>query len=411
MEPRWDDEADELAPLRRRSPLTAVVAVLLVLALVASGIVIAFDRTSSDDGGERTGPPIEIPDGPPPSESELDLVVAELSDFVSDARALEFKEPVPVTLLDDDEFSTRVEAEAVNDLDGLKDTERVLRAYGLLDDDVDLAAVLTSFLGDGVVGFYDPVGGELVVRGAALTPYVRLTLVHELTHALDDQHFELDRPALDDADDETGTGFLALQEGNAVRVQEEYLDTLSSEEQDQAAAEEGQLGQSMDLSNVPRVLPEIIGFPYAFGPTVVALLLQEGGESRVNEAFADPPTTSEQVLDPATWLAEQAEPIDVPPPAADGEVFDEGVLGLWGIVLLLEDELGQQDAFVAAHGWGGDWYVAWERGDEVCVRNTFVMDTPEDLKELASALDDWAVAQDDAEITRTEGQVSLLSCG
>lgn len=413
MEPGWDD--DELAPLGRRNPLVAVVAVLLVVALAVSGIAIVVRRDDDVDERRSSAPrdetPTTQPPGAPPTKDELDAVVAELSAFVAEVRGLAFEAPVPVTLLDDAAFTARVEQDAIEDIAELDETEGVLRALGLLEDGVDLAATLRSFLGAGVVGFYDPETGELVVRGAAITPYVRLTIAHELTHALDDQHFELDRPALDEADDESGAGFSALVEGNAVRVEDAFRATLSDEEREQAEAEEARLSASLDLSKVPRVVPELIAFPYAFGPTLVQTLLEEGGEGRVDEAFSAPPTTTEQVLDPAAWLAHGEPPIEVAPPTAEGEVFDQGVLGLWGIVLLLEDEVGQRDAVEAARGWGGDWYVAWSQGDDVCVRATFQMDSADDLRQLASALDSWAVAQDDAEIERAGEQVTLRSCG
>ena len=414
MEPGWDDEDDDLPPLGRRNPLVAVVAVLLVVALALGGIAVVV-RRDDEDRPRSTAQPVPTtttaPPGEPPTQSELDAVVADLAGFVTEVRGLAFKRPVPVKLLDDAAFAARVESEAIEDIEELDETEGVLRALGLLDDGVDLAETLRTFLGDGVVGFYDPETGELVVRGAVITPYVRLTIAHELTHALDDQHFELDRPALDDADDESGAGFSALVEGNAVRVEDAFRETLSDEEREQAEAEEARLSANLDLSRVPRVVPELIAFPYAFGPTMVQALLAEGGEDRVNEAYAEPPTTTEQVLDPVSWLRDGEPPIDVPPPPADGAIFDEGVIGLWGIVLLLEDELGQADAVEAARGWGGDWYVAWNEGDEVCVRATFEMDTPEDVEELAAGLDQWSLAQDDAAVDRTGDQLTLRSCG
>lgn len=414
VEPAWDDD-DQLPPIGKRNPLVGIVAVLLVVSLALSGIAIVVGRgdgPDDDDDADRATPATtSTTSGAPPTADQLDAVVAELSAFVASERELEFKTPVPVKLLADAEFSTRVEQDAIEDIADLDETEGVLRALALLDRDDDLAAILTSFLGDGVVGFYDPESGELVVRGAAITPYVRLTIVHELTHALDDQHFELDRPALDDADDESGAGFAALVEGNAVRIEEAYRATLSDDERDEADAEEARLSAGMDLSALPRVVPQLIGFPYGFGPALVAALLAQGGEARVNEAYGEPPTTTEQVLDPASWLRNGEPANEVAPPPADGEVFDQGVLGLWGIVIVLEDELGQADAVEAARGWGGDWYVAWNDGDEVCVRTTFEMDSPGDLDELASALDAWALAQDDAEVTRAGEQLTLLSCG
>ena len=411
VEPGWDDDGD-LAPLRRRSPLTAVVAVLLVISLAGSAVAIAFGRNSGDDNDDdqtEVVPPVSL--GEPPAPDTLDAVVEELSAFVAAARELEFKEPVTATLLDDEAFSARVVKDAVTDLAALDDSEAVLVALGLLDDGVDLAESLRQFLGAGVVGFYDAETGELVLRGAALTPYVRTTLVHELTHALDDQHFELHRPALDDADDESGTGFAALVEGNAVRVEEEYRATLSEDDQAEADREERRLGTGIDYDSLPPVVLQLIGFPYAIGPRLVDALLEAGGEDRVNAAFREPPVTTEQLLDPVGWLEGRAEPVTVAPPSADGEVFDEGLVGVLGLVLMLQTEVGEDDAVGAAQGWGGDWYVAWREGDDACVRATIAMDTADDLDELSTALEDWVAGQDDAELERGSGSVTFTACG
>ena len=412
MDPGWDDDDVEPRPPRRR-PATVVVAVLVVFALVGGGIIVVFDRTDDTprrrDARTELLPPASI--GRPATPGELESAVAELSAFVADARGLPFLRPVDATLLDDEAFSARVRDQAVEDLDALRDTEDVLRALGLLDAADDLAEVLTAFLGAGVVGFYDPETGELVVRGASLTPYVRTVLVHELTHALDDQHFGLERPELDDADDETGLAFAALVEGNAVRVEELYRDTLSDEDRRAAIEEESAIGLGIDLGSIPRVVPQLIGFPYLFGPGMVAALHEAGGERRIDAAFADPPVTSEQVLDPARWLAGEAEPVVVPPPGADGAVIDEGTLGLWGLYVLLADELGDAAAVEAARGWGGDWYVAWRRDQETCVRASVVMDTAADLRDLIDGLEQWAAAHARAEVRPGEGVVTFAACG
>jgi hypothetical protein len=396
----------------------AVVAALVAFGLIAGVVQLAVGR---DDGGAKSAsrrasndPSTSSTASSTPATapaSDLDAVVAEISAFVAKERHLAFDHPVAVTLLGDAAFAERVAADALEDEKQLTETEGVLRAVGLLDADVHLDEVLSSFLGAGVAGFYDPTTDELVVRGASVTPYVRVTLAHELTHALDDQHFELDRPALDDADDERGFAFSSLVEGNAVRIQDRYRSSLSKEERQQADDEEGRLSAGLDLSKIPRVIPGLIDFPYIFGPGLVERLVRAGGEARVDAAFADPPMTSEQIVDPDGWLTNRATPRTVPKPTADGAVFDEGALGFWGVYLLLEDELGQQRASQAALGWGGDWYVAWKQGAAACVRATFVMDTSKDLAELTSGLDDWAPAQVDATVTRGDDRVSFTSCG
>ena len=140
-----------------------------------------------------------------------------------------------------------------------------------------------------MLGFYDARTDALVVRGSETTPYVRTVLVHELTHALDDQHFELDRPALDTADDESGLAFSGLVEGNAVRVENLYRRSLDEAEQDRAAEEEQDFAERIDGSGVPAFVADLIAFPYLAGPRFVDALVDNGGEQRVDAAFQSPP--------------------------------------------------------------------------------------------------------------------------
>jgi hypothetical protein len=388
-----------------------VIGLLVVAALVAAAVAVVRTDGDEGDGDDAQG-------GPPTtaaSASEVDAVVAELTAFVADVRQLEPRRPVEVTLLEDEAFRKRVREDALaDDPDELAISQRVFNALGILDDDVDLESAVLDYLEDSVVGFYDPESDDLVVRGGSLNAYVRSTLVHELVHALDDQHFELDRPALDEAEDESGLGFATLVEGDAVRVEQLYEEQLTDEERAEYAAELDKIRQGFDAESVPLLVQQLIGFPYLAGPPLVDLLVEQGGERRVDEAFGAPPVTSEQALDPASWLAGDAEPMDVAPPDADDEVIDQGTIGEWGLVVLLGGELGQEAARDAAAGWGGDWYVAWDDGDRTCVRATIVMDTPEDLGELELALEEWADHQLDASVTHSTadgGSTTFTSCG
>src|SRR5919107_208475 len=88
-----------------------------------------------------------------------------------------------------------------------------------------------------------------------------------------------------------------------------------------------------------------------------------------------PPTTSEQVLDPSTYVDGPEPAVAVPEPAADGPVTDRGVFGAAGVLLTLIDRLPAADAQRAAGGWGGDRYVTWEAGGRTCVRLAFARGT------------------------------------
>jgi hypothetical protein len=329
---------------------------------------------------------------------------------VSAQRGLAFKHEVPVQLLDGQAFKDRLLQDAEEDEADTEVDGRILKALGLIGEDVDLYQVLLRFVGDAVVGFYDTETHELVVRAGSMTPYARATLSHELTHALDDQWFDLDRPELDEAgNDEAALAFSALVEGNAVRVEDAYRRTLSSAERLQATLEETRLAGGVDLRGVPDVVPQMISFPYAEGPTFVRALLDAGGERRVDAAFADPPLTSEDILDPQGWLAGKRE-VPVPAPKADGPELDHGTYGESTLELTLAPSVGGATARTAADGWGGDRYVAWDAGGgKVCVRARFAMDTRKDLDQVTAALRTWS-RDSGATVEREPSTVRFTVC-
>ena len=393
--------------------MVAAIAAVLVVALLGWTVVGdggRSERSDDDQVADQADPdpvPTTVPE--PVTPSEVEAVVAEISEFVAREQGVPFLEPVDVELLGEGAFQDRLLADFDEDVEDLRRQEHAFKALGLVDADVDLVEAMRSLLGAGVVGFYDPETGELVVRGASVSPYVRTTIAHELAHALDDQHHDLDRPEYDDAADEVGFGFSAVVEGNARRVETAYRDAMSAEEQAQATAEEFTIGEGIDIGAVPLVLLELIAAPYQLGQDLVDDLVAEGGDEALARAFADPPTTSEQVIDPSAYIAREGR-VDVPHPQVAGQVVDEGVLGQFLIDILLQSELGRS-AEDAADGWGGDWAVVWTDGSRSCVTLTIVGDDVEETEELAQAFDRWAAERDAVTVTPGRGgPFSVESC-
>jgi hypothetical protein len=387
--------------------LTRRLGALALAVVVAIAAALAFGGIGGRSAGQR------LPKGPTATAAparSVDAVISDVEAFVSRTRGLAFKRKVPVTLLDGSRFKDRLLQDAAEERAHVEMEARELKALGLIGKDVDLYEVLLRFTGDAVVGFYDTKRHELVVRGGKLTPYARATLAHELTHALDDQWFGLDRPELDAGGrDEEALAFSALVEGNAVRVETTYRSKLSSAERVQAALEESKLAGQVDLQGVPPIVPRLIGFPYLAGPPFVLALVQAGGERRVDAALKVPPTTSEDILDPKGWLAGRT-PIDVPLPKAEGKVLDQGVYGQSTLEVTLEPVVGTSQATRAADGWGGDRFVAWDAGSgRTCVRATFAMDTARDLDQLTTALRSWA-AEGGATVNRQAATVGFTAC-
>jgi hypothetical protein len=389
--------------------------VIVVLALLAGVVGLGRGDDDAASPGRRSGttatsapdPSTTAPD--PATEAELDAAVTDISAFVEDARGLTFDTPVEVQLLGEGDFQDRLLADFDEDADQLRKDEVLLKGLGLVPPDTDLVEAMRSLLGAGVVGFYDPETKALVVRGAALTPYVRTTIAHELTHALDDQHFDLDRPDYDDSTDEISFGFSAVVEGNARRIENLYLHSLSQADQADAAAEEAQIASDYDIGAIPPVLVELISAPYTYGEQLVDDLVDDGGDAELAEALSAPPRTSEDVLYPDKFRADEGV-VDVPHPRVAGQGVDQGVAGELLLALLLADEIGSDDAATATTGWGGDWAVAWlDDQGRPCTTITVVGDDAHETAELRDGFDRWVQRHGDGATITQDGPGSPMT--
>lgn len=408
----------------------AVIAGLVVVALLAGALVVVGRRTGSpvaalaDPTTSTTTPQTSSttapattpgPGGPTAGGTGVAAVDAQLADisrFVERQRGLQFTQPVKVDLVDDAEFERRLLVDFDKDTTDLITSGKLLQALGLVPAGSDVVAQMRSLLGVGVLGFYDPTTKELVVRGTDLTPMTRQTVAHELTHALDDQHFGLDRPEYDQRDDEISFGFSALGEGDARRVENSYADSLSRADQAELHREEDAVGGGAQLGQVPEALIQLLMAPYDLGEVLVDRLYRDGGQAAVDAAFADPPSTSEQLLDPAKYESHEARR-DVAPPPADGPTIDQGVFGAFLLETLLTDAgVDAATARRAVAGWAGDWYVAWTApGGGTCLRVDVATDDAAAGRSLATALGRWRSGQAGASVEQPAAdRVRMSSC-
>jgi hypothetical protein len=266
-------------------------------------------------------------------------------------------------------------------------------------------------MANGIVGVYLPATKELVVRGTEVTPYTRSVLVHELTHALQDQHFNLQRPDLEGRDDEAAQSFTALVEGDATRIQRAYIDQMSAADKAFVLGEDTRAAAGTgDGPKGPAAAGLIALYPYIFGPRFVDGLLKHGGQPRLDAAFAKPPTTSQQIFVPELYLAvDGLNGYPLTYPEADGKVIDHGTMGALGMMLILGNEVGYLTAGTAAGTWMGDRYVVWEADGKTCVRDRILLGSPWEAAYVAKVASTWAHAQRDARV-EAPGTVLVTSC-
>ncbi|HEV7721546.1 MAG TPA: hypothetical protein VGO60_09685, partial [Iamia sp.] len=324
-----------------------------------------------------------------------DTRIAPIAEWVADERDLEFEHPVEVVLQPEAEYLDQADGDPATadeeDQQEMDDFVAVLRALGLVEGEVDLEAAYGDLASAGTLAYYDSDAEKVFVRGDVLTPAVRVTLAHELTHVLQDQHFDLDR--LSDPDFEEADGLRAMAEGDAGRIEDVYVaEVLTADEQTayEAETEASVDGSETALEGVPPVLSAIFAAPYTLGPGFLTYREQVDGGQPWDAVLQDPPS-QEELLDPSAWETDRSAVADVEVAAPDGaEVLDEDTFDPLTWYLLLASRGDPAAALRVVDGWGGDAYVAYRQDDRVCAAMAVAGDDTAALDGLETALSAWA---------------------
>ncbi len=260
----------------------------------------------------------------------------------------------------------------------------LLETLELLPSGYDVREELVGLLGAQVAGFYDPearkmflvdFGEERLAQDPELgVPQLRrVTMAHELDHALTDQHFDLDKllrdPRYTEGHDDLLFARHCLAEGDATLAMllyffEEqglpttpdafpetetllgFFDTLGA-----AAA-----GESAELQGVPPYLRNQLVLPYSLGLRLVLGRWKSGGWAAVDALWQRPPLSSEQLLHPER-ASDEPTPMREEALAPGWTRLHRLELGELGIRVWLESQLAPEWAFRAAEGWDGDLAV------------------------------------------------------
>lgn len=338
-----------------------------------------------------------------PDLSGLDLpqvVITQLEEAIiatQEIRELSFLETPTITVLDEEEFTSRVRDMVAEDMEDLPADEALYRLLGLLPRTSDLSGMLTDLYGEQVAGFYDPEEREIVVptRSDGLSVVQRGTMVHELVHALIDQHFgfwEHQSAMIDGNRWDELAAYRSLLEGDATLAELHWIWTLSQTELGHYLAESLQVDTSV-LDAMPRFIRDSLLFPYDSGLGFVQHLHDRGGWEAVNEAYPTMPglpASTEQVITPADYGRDL--PIDIPIRNVDLPGYELVVTSTWGelgLRLMFDQVLGETRSLGASDGWGGDYYHQWFDGQNAAFVLVYVGDTESDIEQLRRALLDY----------------------
>ena len=253
---------------------------------------------------------------------------------------------------------------------------RILKRLGLLPPELDYQQTILSLLMEQVAGFYDPDAGKLFIADWLDSSLQRPALAHEIQHALQDQHFNLNKlmkGLKDDSDAQLARS--ALVEGDGMGVMVEFM--LAPMGQDLSALaklpgglsgmmEQGMAGQSPEFDKAPAILKKTLLFPYIEGLNFVAGVRMRQPWSKIDDVFRSPPVSTEQILHPSKYFARE-KPAKIKgaelPTLVGQKVLRADVVGELQLRVILGEHSGDSAdvANAAAAGWDGDRLVAYAK--------------------------------------------------
>ena len=359
--------------------------------------------------------------GGPPPPKDWDPRVLDLVSFDEQHRGLTYTHPVFIDFVTAEEYSKRTRTEqgglTEEDKKQLESGAAQLRALGLAGDTLDLFSAANDLADNGTLAFYDPDTERVTVRGTELTVDVKVTLVHELTLVWQDQYFHITGSRVADLENSgQREAFRAMVEGDAVRIENEYIESLSADDQAQYrnATKDSADTAKTDLQEVPAALQALQQAPYLFGPRILSLIEEEDGTDGINDALRAPPTTEEELVDPRALFAHDGAKTVGEPALPDGvkDRTDSGDFGALSLFVMLGERIDPFRALTAADGWGGDAYTSFEQDGRACIRIAFTGDTDTDTAEMKDALSAWVAAMPAgaASVEDDSGTLLLQSC-
>ena len=351
--------------LRARPPLALVT--LVVLAVVAGLAALGFAQ-------QTTAPSIPPSSSGKPSAADFTAAADEVLQQMSQITGLSLKSPVKKSLRSREEIRAYVIREMKEDKDAAERlaSARSAEAFGLLPKGFDLDSFMIDLLTEQIAGLYDPKAHEFYVADWIPIDDQRMVMAHELTHALEDQHFQIEAWAK--AARPNDDGELAREsvlEGSAMVAMVEYLlqgsgRSLKDLPDIDPAMLIGDMADTPTLKNAPPFLKDALIFPYLDGMTFSAAILKPSGWEGLAGIFAKPPASTQQILHPALYTSGKV-PSSVSLPTmekalgADWVKLEENAMGEFGWKEVLKQFLDEPRAKPLAAAWDGDRYVVYEQ--------------------------------------------------
>jgi hypothetical protein len=300
-----------------------------------------------------------------------DEVLAEMSKILS----LPIKEPLKKSVRSREEIRDFLVRQMRGDKDDAKRyaDQKALEALGLIPKGYPLEQKMLALLTEQIAGLYDPKQREFFIADWTQPAEQRMIMAHELTHALQDQYFQVEKWEEEvKSNDDAQLAREAVLEGSATIAMVDYLLRKSGKTtRDLNDFDPGMLigdvNDSAELSDAPLVIKDEITFPYIPGAGFVQRALKRwNGWPDMRRLFENPPASTQQILHPDLYFRGvmparvDLDPVTKAVPRG-WKKLDENVLGEFALGEVLKQFIGKERAEQLAPSWAGDRYAIYQR--------------------------------------------------
>jgi hypothetical protein len=379
---------------------------------------------------QAKGPKDPPPDKPPTARLIKDA--GAIAEGLGTSRELGPTGPIDKGIYDEKQLRERLLsmiAQEYTDAE-IADEASALGALGALPQGLDYKALMVELLTEQIAGFYDPKAKELFIMKGLPQSLQRPTMAHELFHAIQDQHFDLQSiqgPFNGKENSDFALARSALIEGDATLVMLDFslyesktlpdpnatsmadmkllAAMVTSMSMDDIGAMEQMLGgdkQEADepsaIEAAPLFIRESLMFPYLAGLRFAVAARAGRTWKDLDAVYADPPVSTEQILHPERFFQKRDDPVflsfSLGAPAKDLTPLYQNVLGEYQLYLLLKEGLtargegaAKSSPAEASAGWDGDTLRSWRAKDgAVVTAHVSEWDSARDAAQWAAAM-------------------------
>jgi hypothetical protein len=354
------------------SRLMVVAVALMAVALAAASLLTAQQPAAKSEKQGAAGGAGAAGTGT--TNAEFAAAADEVLHQMSEITGLKLLTPLKKSLRSRDQIRAYVINEMKEDKDEAERYagQRSAEAFGLLPKGFDLDNFMIDLLTEQIAGLYDPKSHEFYVADWIPAADQKMVMAHELTHALQDQHFKIDnwvkaaRP-----NDDAELARESVLEGSAMAAMVDYLlQGTGRSLQDLPDIDPSMLVGDMDstpmLKKAPPFLRDALIFPYLDGLNFSAAIVRPKGWDALAGVFAKPPVSTQQIMHPDLYFSFRIPPkADLPSLdkdlGADWVRLEDNLMGEFGWKEVLKQFLNEERAIPLAAAWSSDRYILFEQ--------------------------------------------------